>query len=292
MKQDRDVRLLLSEPLSGHTGFMTGGCADAMALPATRDAFVRTVGALRGEGADFFILGKGKNVLAADEGYRGCVVKTENALTGLRFDGDEVYCEAGVPLAVLCAACRDRGLTGLEFAYGIPGTLGGAVFMNAGAYGGEMKDVVRYVDALGADGRVRRVQWDDLAFCYRGSFAQRTGDVILGAGIALHKGDIPSISARMAELLQRRKDKQPLELPSCGSTFKRPQGAYASQLIEDCGLKGRAVGGACVSEKHSGFIVCRGSATTADILTLIDIVRREVEEKTGYRLECEIRFLK
>ncbi|MEA4911631.1 MAG: UDP-N-acetylmuramate dehydrogenase [Oscillospiraceae bacterium] len=292
IRSDAEVRLLLHEPLRDHTGFMCGGCAAALALPQTKDAFLRTVRTLRAKDAPYFILGKGKNVLAADEGYRGCVVKTEQALTDIRFDGGAVYCAAGVTLAKLCTVCRDRGLTGLEFAYGIPGTLGGAVFMNAGAYGGEMKDVVRAADVLGADGALRRVEGEALDFAYRHSFAQAAGDIILGAELLLVPGDPARIDARMEELLQRRRSKQPLEYPSCGSTFKRPDGDYASRLIELCGLKGRAVGGACVSEKHSGFIISRAGATSADILSLIEIVRKEVFDKTGYLLECEIRFLK
>ncbi len=288
-----DIVLLYDEPLSLHTGFKTGGKADLVAVPESKKAFFDLVYLLQDSGTKFFILGKGKNVLALDEGYDGVVVKTENALSEIEFkDNGLVCCGAGVSLSTLCKGCAERGLSGLEFAYGIPGTVGGAVFMNAGAYDGEMKDVVRSVETLDKFHHIKIFEKESLDFSYRHSFVQETDDIICGAVFELKKDKSEDIAKKMKELMKRRKDKQPLEYPSCGSTFKRPTGSYASLLIDRCGLRGRSVGGACVSEKHCGFIVNKGGATSDDILSLIEIVKKEVKEKSGYSLCCEIRLLK
>ncbi len=293
LKKEAGISVYLNEPLSGHTGFQTGGNAALMVLPQSRAAFIETVKILRNENIDFFILGKGSNVLALDEGYAGAVVKTERALSDITFgENGEVYCEAGVSLAALCRSCAERGLSGLEFAFGIPGTVGGAVFMNAGAYDGEMKDVVTYADVLFTDGNTGKVYGDELKFSYRHSFAEDCGAIILGAGLKLKKGNKAEIVSRMSELMDRRKEKQPLEYPSCGSTFKRPVGGYASKLIDESGLRGYAIGGACVSDKHCGFIINRSKATSSEILELVDYVKRTVKEKSGVSLECEIKLLK
>lgn len=282
------------EPLSRHTGFRTGGPADALAKPQTKDELCGLVAALRREEIPFFLLGKGTNVLAPDEGYRGVVVLTEQALTDLDFDmgSGTVTAGAGVSLAALCTEVMERGLTGLEFAYGIPGSVGGALFMNAGAYDGEMKDVAHEVRVLCENGAEETRSAAQMDFSYRHSAAQQDGSVILAGTFALMGGDAGAIRARMNELMASRKEKQPLELPSCGSAFKRPQGSYASKLIDECGLRGFTVGGAQVSEKHCGFVVNRGGATSADILTLLDRVRQTVFTKTGFDLEPEIRILR
>ena len=220
LKKEVGISVYLNEPLSGHTGFQTGGNAALMVLPQSRAAFIETVRILRNENVDYFILGKGSNVLALDEGYAGAVVKTERALSDITFgENGEVYCEAGASLAALCRSCAERGLAGLEFAFGIPGTVGGAVFMNAGAYDGEMKDVVTYADVLFTDGNTGKVYGDELDFSYRHSFAEDSGAIFLGAGFKLKKGNKAEIVSRMSELMDRRKEKQPLEYPSCGSTF-------------------------------------------------------------------------
>ncbi len=282
----------LNESLAAHTGFKTGGPADCMAWPQNREQLLQTVQRLRAEQIPFFLLGNGSNVLALDEGYRGCVVKTEKALTELHFEDDGlVYCEAGIQLSVLCKACQKNGLTGLEFAFGIPGTVGGALFMNAGAYDGEMKDVVVSVEVLDIHGNLRTLSAADMQFSYRSSAAQSEQLVILSGRFQLCAGSASEILARMNELMQRRKDKQPLDKPSCGSTFKRPAGSYASKLIDECGLRGFRYGGAQVSEKHCGFVVNAGGAASADILALVEQVKTIVKDKTGYDLECEIRLL-
>lgn len=200
---------------------------------------------------------------------------------------DTIRCFAGVPLVKLCGFALDNGLGGLEFAYGIPGSVGGAVYMNAGAYGGEMKDVLASVTALDINGNIHEYSADELEMSYRHSRFTDSGEVILSAEFRLQKADKNSIKARMSELMEKRRSKQPLEFPSAGSTFKRPEGAYAAQLIEECGLKGFTVGNAQVSEKHSGFVINRGGASFDDVMAVIAEVKRTVAEKTGYRLECE-----
>ena len=209
-----------------------------------------------------------------------------------RIEGERMTAPAGAGLTALCAMARDAGLTGLEFACGIPGSLGGALYMNAGAYGGEMKDVVETVTCLTQEGTVETRPADALAFGYRTSVFEQDGSCVLSATLRLARGDKAAIRARMAELLAKRREKQPLEWPSAGSTFKRPQGAFAAALIEQCGLKGLQVGGAAVSQKHSGFVVNLGGATCADVIALTEQVIRVVTEKTGYTLEREIRVVK
>ncbi len=282
----------LGERLAAHTGFRTGGPADCVAFPRTAGELTETVRRLQQAGAPFFLLGNGSNVLAPDEGYRGCVVKTGGALNALEFlPGGLVRCGAGNTLAKLCKACAEQNLSGLEFAYGIPGTVGGALYMNAGAYGGEMKDVAAGVTAMLEDGTVRTLDASEMRFSYRHSAAQERFMLLLAGEFRLTPADAGAIHARMAELMNRRREKQPLDLPSCGSTFKRPPGGYASQMIDECGLRGFRYGGAQVSEKHCGFVVNAGGATTADILALVDRVREIVLQKTGVRLECEIQLL-
>lgn len=279
-------------PLSAYTGFRTGGPADFVVSAENPRQFAAVVRALRAEGLPFYILGKGSNVLAADEGYRGAVLLTEPALTALAIEGDEVICGAGVPLARLCIETSKLGLSGLEFAYGIPGTVGGAVFMNAGAYGGEIKDVCAGAELLCASGVIVYEEAAKLDFSYRHSAVQESGAAVLTARFQLTPAEPGKVLEAMENHMRARREKQPLNLPSCGSAFKRPVGAYASKLIDDCGLRGFAVGGAQVSEKHCGFIVNRGGATSAEILALADEVVRIVKEKTGFVLEKEIRILK
>lgn len=287
-----DARILFDQPLSRYTGFATGGPARYLIRSSGSQAFFSVIRTLHLFGMPFYILGNGTNVLALDEGYDGCVVKTDafNELN-IRPDGT-VTCGAGVPLKDLCTACADAGLAGLEFAYGIPGTVGGAVYMNAGAFEGEMKDVVQSFELADDEGNTRLVVGAEMGFAYRASAVQQNGGVITGVTFLLMRGEPNAIRAKMEEYMVRRKEKQPLDLPSCGSTFKRPDGAYASKLIDECGLCGYQNGGAAVSQKHCGFVVNLGGATSADILAVIDHVKRTVLQKTGYQLECEIRILK
>ncbi|MEG0750798.1 MAG: UDP-N-acetylmuramate dehydrogenase [Oscillospiraceae bacterium] len=286
-----DAEILFDEPLAPYTGFHTGGNARYLLFPSSRNGLVRCLCALATVGERCFLLGNGSNVLALDAGFDGCVLITTRALTQMVFNGDEVRCEAGVSLAQLCRECAKRGLAGLEFAYGIPGTVGGAVYMNAGAYGGEIKDVVQSVSILLKNGETTVYNNVEMEFGYRISRAQREGDAILDATFKLSFASEADITGKMDELMARRKDKQPLEFPSCGSTFKRPVGAFAGKLIDECGLRGFRLGGAQISEQHCGFVINSGGATSDDILNLVDHVRAEVRAKTGYELECEIRIL-
>ena len=286
------------EPLAAHTTFQIGGPAVFWCMPKDAAQLRSTLALCRANGARVYLLGNGSNTLFADEGYDGAVVD----LRGLNFgptaqaqpDGSTcLTAGAGLTLGRLCAAAQQQGLAGLAFACGIPGTLGGAVYMNAGAYGGEMKDVLESVTFLDSDLAERTLPAEELALGYRTSlFEQHPDWCILSATVRLQPGDSAAILAEMQDYLQRRKDKQPLEWPSAGSTFKRPQGAFAGKLIEDCGLRGFAVGGAQISEKHCGFVINRGGATCADVVRLTDQVKAIVLQKTGYTLEREIRVVK
>ncbi len=279
-------------PLARYTTFRIGGPAALFAAPKNEVQLAQALAACRRLGVKHYLLGQGSNTLFADEGFDGAVIWTHDLEGAARVVGDRVVASAGASLIGLSALARDAGLTGLEFACGIPGSLGGAVYMNAGAYGGEMKDVVESVTCLTRDGEVQVRTADQLEMAYRTSVFERDGSCVLSAVLHLQPGERESIRARMEELLTKRREKQPLEWPSAGSTFKRPQGAFAAALIEQCGLKGMRVGGAAVSEKHSGFVVNLGGATCADVIALTDEVARIVKEQTGYTLEREIRVVK
>ncbi len=278
--------------LSRITGFRTGGKA-VVCTPEGPEAFAAVMREVAENGAPYRVLGNGTNTFALDEGYDGVVIRTRDAFRGVSAEGDTVSAGAGASLAEACRAALDASLTGLEFAYGIPGTLGGAVYMNAGAYGGEMKDVLRSVTVYDCGtGFFREMDASELDLSYRHSLLHDRRDLIVTrALLQLRPGDREEIRAAMDDLMGRRLAKQPLEYPSCGSTFKRPEGAYAAKLIEDCGLKGYTVGGAQVSEKHSGFVINRGGATSGDVLAVVEHVRETVLRETGYLLECEIEVL-
>ncbi len=291
--KDIQARYLANESLKTYTGFGTGGKAKAVIVTENKTAFIQTIKLLREQNQKFKILGNGSNVLALDEGYDGHVVITKGGLERIEFSEQSVTSEAGMPLNRLCVLAMEKNLSGLEFAFGIPGTVGGAVYMNAGAYGGEMCDVIVSVEVLTGDNEIKHVAKDELNLSYRHSvFHERSDLIILSATFSLEKSDKKDIKAKMDDLMGRRVQKQPLEYKSCGSTFKRPNGAYASKLVEDCGLKGRRVGDAEVSTKHSGFIVNKGDTTTRDILELIEIVKQDVLNKTGFSLECEVEILR
>jgi len=287
------VEILTNKSLKSYTGFATGGDADYIAIPQSLQAFIDAVNTLRKHGERFFILGNGSNVLALDEGYRGWIVLTKKALGGVAFNSDStVEAGAGVNMSSFCMQCAERGLSGLEFAYGIPGSVGGAVFMDAGAYGGEIKDVLESATVLDEHGNVLRLENKELEFGYRTSAIQSGGYIVIGARFKLAKSNRAEITARMHDFMQQREDKQPLDYPSCGSTFKRPVNGYASKLIDDCGLRGKTIGGAAVSDKHCGFVVNKSGATSSDVLELIEYIKQAVKEKTGVTLEKEIRILK
>ena len=284
------------EPLAAHTTFRIGGPAVFWCAPQDAEQLRETLRLCRENGVRVYLLGNGSNTLFDDAGFDGAVVdmrglsQMESSDAGT--DVVRITAGAGQTLGRLCSKAQALGLTGLEFACGIPGTVGGAVYMNAGAYGGEMKDVLEAVSYLTADGRWVDSEASELDFSYRHSAFEENGACILGAVFHLEKGDPDTIKARMNELMQKRIDKQPLDKPSAGSTFKRPAGAFAAALIDQCGLRGYRHGGAAVSDKHCGFVVNLGGATCADVLALCDEVRAIVKEKTGYDLEKEIRVVK
>lgn len=277
------------EPLSAYTTFRIGGPAEMLLFPQDEETLQKLLVFCKGTDTVPFLLGKGSNLLIPDSGLGGVTICTERMQKYSLLSKNEIVCEAGLSLSKLCLFAHANGLSGLEFAYGIPGSVGGAVFMNAGAYGGEMRDVLSTVTSVDMDGRFHVHTVDDLCLGYRASVFQENGETILSAVVRLTPGDPDEIRAKMDEVLQKRKDKQPLNFPSAGSAFKRPEGHFAGALIEQCGLKGYAIGGAQVSEKHAGFIVNRGGASASDVLRLIDYIQEKVQQETGIYLEPEIR---
>ena len=281
-----------NEPLKKYTSFHIGGPAALFCRPADQAQLAGLLNFCRQQGVRSFVLGMGTNVLFADEGYEGVIISTRGMREEIGGEGECLTAGCGVPLNRLCQAAAGRGLGGLEFAYGIPGSLGGGIYMNAGAYGGEMKDVLEEVRFLDEEGCVRTLPAGELGLGYRASvFAQKPW-YILEARLRLKPAPADQVHQKMEELLARRREKQPLEYPSAGSTFKRPEGAFAAALIEQCGLKGYRVGDAAVSEKHSGFVVNLGQATCQQVLQVARDVQQIVQEKTGYRLEKEIRVIR
>lgn len=284
--------VLTDSPMSRQTTFKAGGNAKIIAFPRNEEALTDVLEKVHRVGADCLVMGNGSNLLVRDSGIDGVVVKTTQMEPDIYVDGETVTCSAGTPLSRLCMAAFEHSLTGLEFAYGIPGTVGGAVFMNAGAYGGEIKDVLTSVSHITPALTIETVSAEHLQLGYRTSFyAKNPKYIVTKASFTLQKGDQSAIRAKMDELIAKRKDKQPLEYPSAGSTFKRPEGYFAGALIEQCGLKGYHVGDAAVSEKHAGFVVNKGACSAGDILTLIAHVTETVKEKTGVTLEPEVRII-
>lgn len=286
------LELREGEPMARHTTFRVGGPAACMALPRGEEELRQILRLAHQEGVSPFFLGKGSNLLVADEGVDRFLIKLAGGLDHLSWDGETgLTVGSGVTLTQAAVFAAGHGLTGLEFAHGIPGTLGGGVFMNAGAYDGEMAQVIDWVDCLDETGQPHRLGKEDLELGYRQSIFSHRPWLITRAHLTLTRGEEGAIRAKMADLAQRRRSKQPLEFPSAGSTFKRPVGHFAGGLIEQCGLKGKAVGGAQVSEKHAGFVINTGKATCQDILALIRLVRATVFRETGVMLEPEVRLL-
>ncbi len=283
--------LLEQELMSRHTSFRIGGPADYFVEPASVDELAGVLSLARQEKVPFFIVGNGSNLLVSDEGFRGMIVHTGGSLRSISVEGDVIYAQAGALLGAVAGAALEAGLTGMEFAAGIPGTLGGAVCMNAGAYGGEMKDILLDAEVLTQDGERLVIPVEELDLSYRHSIIFEKNYIVLAAHIRLSRGDKTQIRNRMNELAGARKEKQPLEYPSAGSTFKRPEGYFAGKLIQDAGLKGYTVGGAQVSEKHSGFVINRGGATAEEVRFLIRQVRSKVKQQFGVELEPEVRML-
>lgn len=281
-----------NEPLAEHCTFKIGGPARVFVAPQEEEQLCKAILLCRDLRLPYYLLGNGSNILFADEGWSGVILDASALKSSIQREGCTLRAGAGTLLSSLCREALRAGLTGLEFAYGIPGTVGGAVYMNAGAYGGELKDVLTQVRYLNQEGQIVCAEAAELDLSYRHSIFEENGGCILSAEFRLTPGDPAEIQAKMEDLMGRRRDKQPLDKPSAGSTFKRPAGAFAGALIDQCGLRGYRHGGAAISEKHCGFVVNLGGASCADVLALCDEVRDIVQEKTGYLLEKEIRVVK
>ncbi len=286
-----EERLLFHEPMSRHTTFRVGGEAECMAVVETKEELSQLISYLGRIEQDYFVLGNGSNLLVGDKGYRGIIVKLGPRLSAVGVEKNHIAAGAGALLSKVAFAARDAGLSGLEFAAGIPGSIGGAIVMNAGAYGGEMKQVVQMVRVIDKEGEILTLDNDTMEFGYRTSIIRDRPFIVLGVVLKLTPGNKEEISARMEELMKQRKSKQPLEYPSAGSTFKRPEGYYAGKLIMDAGLRGYRIGGAQVSEKHCGFVINRGGASAADIREVIEEVQERVKDRFHVRLEREVIFL-
>ena len=281
-----------NEPMKLHTTFKIGGAAKVAVFPKNADEVSRIVSCAKQNGIRLVTVGNGSDLLVSDNGIDGTALIISNKMSEIELIDDEtIFAQAGASLAQLCRFALENSMSGLEFAYGIPGSCGGAAFMNAGAYGGEMKDVLFKCEHIDENGNKGFFENEQLCFSYRKSVYTDNNFVITGIYCKLKKGNYEEIKSKMDDFLQRRKSKQPLEYPSGGSTFKRPEGNYASALIEQCGLKGFSVGDAQVSEKHAGFVINKGDATCEDVLKLCEKVKQVVFEKTGYELEMEVRFV-
>jgi len=281
----------LDEPMKNHTSFKVGGPADILVTPVSVSQLSQILKLCKNKSVPVFVMGNGTNLIVRDKGIRGVVVKIFDNLNKFTVKDDIITAYAGILLSRVSTIAYENGLTGLEFACGIPGTLGGAVAMNAGAYGGEMKDVVVETEYMDKDGEIRVVRDDGHQFGYRTSFIQKNSGIVIKTLMKLKKGNKEEIKALMDDLTQRRQEKQPLEMPSAGSIFKRPEGYFAGKLIEDCGLRGHRIGGAEVSQKHCGFIVNTGDAKAKDILDLIEYIRNTVKMKFGVDMQTEVRIV-
>ncbi len=294
MAQQLGCKVFRNEPLNEHTTFKIGGPCTLMIVPNNEISLSALVRFSSEKGLRTLVMGKGSNMLYADEGFKGVVFLFDNTMDMGRIeqiDDRTIRAYAGASLMSVCRKALELSLSGLEFAYGIPGTVGGGVYMNAGAYNGEVKDVVSSVTAMDRRGNLRTYNDSRLGFTYRGSRFNHTDEMIISADFTLTPGDKTEIEAKMKELIGRRKDKQPLEFPNAGSTFKRPEGQFAGKLIQDCGLRGCTIGGAQVSEKHCGFVINTGGATCSDVRGLIDHIQHTVQDNTGFELECEVRII-
>lgn len=288
-----DCDAVMGEEMSRNTSFKTGGPCGVRISPSDAEQVKAIINKADELNIPYVVLGNGTNILVPDEGLKKAVIIVGDKMAEISLEGDDTLSfSAGTNLVSLCRFALENSLSGLEFAFGIPGTCGGAVFMNAGAYGGEIKDVLTEVTHLTPDMKIETISADKADLSYRHSVYKTNGCVILSAKVKLHKDNKEDIKARMDDFLGRRKDKQPLEYPSAGSTFKRPEGYFAGALIEQCSLKGKSVGGAQVSEKHAGFVINKGGATSTDILNLIDFIKTTVKTQTGVTLEPEVIVLR
>ena len=286
-----DSNVRCDEPMSSHCTFRAGGTAKYYVIP---DEYKKVRDVLRlcvEENIPYYVIGNGSNLLVQDDGFDGVIIEIDSALAKIEINGNEIVAKAGAKLSKIAVKALNESLTGFEFAYGIPGNLGGAVTMNAGAYGGEMKDVLKWVKVLDNNGEMKTLKAEELELGYRTSIIVKEKMIVLEACIELHEGNRDEIEMHMKELMAKRKEKQPLEYPSAGSTFKRPEGYFAGKLIQDAGLKGYRVGGAMVSEKHSGFVINYDNATATDIINLMKDVRKKVFEEFQVTLEPEVKIL-
>ena len=286
-----NIELLENENMSRHTSFKIGGAADIYLCPQSADELKTVLSVARAENIPLTIIGNGSNLLVSDDGINGAVISTIKCNKIKMLDENTIYADAGASLTAVCLAAKDAGLTGLEFAYGIPGSIGGALFMNAGAYGGEMKDITESAESITLDGELISRKAEDMNLGYRQSIYRENGEIITSVTLRPKKGDKKEILDRMNELMNKRKTSQPLNYPSAGSTFKRPVGGFAAALIDECGLKGTNVGGAEVSKKHAGFIINKGNATASDVLILIEKIKETVFSKKKIMLEPEVIFI-
>lgn len=285
-----DFNLKYNEPMSLHTTFRTGGTADMFFEPSSAEELAAVIAAARAEGIPTMIIGNGSNLLVRDGGIRGLVIKLGRRMSEISVSGDTLDAQGGALMSAVAAAAMSAGLGGFEFASGIPGSIGGGLYMNAGAYGGEIADVVTEAEYI-ADDMVKIIKKKDMQLAYRSSIFEKQGGIITRVTLRLHQSDKQAIADKTADLRKRRIEKQPLEFASAGSTFKRPEGHFAGALIEQAGLKGARIGDAEVSQKHAGFIINRGGASSADILKLIEFVQNKVFENSGIKLVPEVRII-
>lgn len=286
-----ELNIRFEESMAKHTTFQIGGPAQFFVTPNTTEEIGQVLQLCKAQRVPVFVLGRGSNLLVSDAGMEGVVLQIYDNYSDYSINGKQIKAQAGVMLSKLGYAAKEESLTGFEFAAGIPGTLGGAIMMNAGAYGGEMKDIITAVQLMDEDGNLLEKSCEEMEFSYRHSILTEQKLIVLGATITLEKGDKKAIEARMKELASARRTKQPLEFPSAGSTFKRPEGYFAGKLIMDAGLRGYQVGGAQISEKHCGFVINKGDATAADVLQLVEDVKTKVYEKFQVDLEPEVKLV-
>lgn len=287
----REEQVLCNEPMSSHTTFRVGGPAALYVIPSNEEMLSQTVKACKAADIRYYVIGNGSNLLVNDDGFDGVIIEIGKKMSSILIEGETVTAQAGASLAMIAAKARDEGLSGFEFASGIPGNLGGACIMNAGAYDGQMKDVLVSVRLMDQNGIFHEEDAEDIGLSYRYSNIPERDLIVISAVLKLRNGEKDEITEKMKELNARRADKQPLEYPSAGSTFKRPEGYFAGKLIQDSGMQGYSVGGAQVSEKHAGFVINKGGATAADIHQLTEDVIKAVKDRFGVTLEREIKVL-
>ena len=285
---ENDIKI--DEKLSSYVNFKVGGPADILLIPKSKEQVIKSVEVCKENKIPFYLIGNGSNILVRDGGFRGVVISLKEVNT-IIVDGDKIEAECGAMLKAVSDKAMENSLTGFEFACGIPGTIGGAVFMNAGAYDGEIAHVIESAEIIDEECNIVRLSNKDLDFGYRSSIVMKKGYTVLSAVFKLEKGQVKTIKDLVDDLTNKRESKQPLEYPSAGSTFKRPTGYFAGKLIQDAGLKGYSIGGAAVSEKHSGFVINKGNATAKDITDLIKYIQDEVKRQFGVELHPEVRII-